>query len=107
MDELNGILRLGGGGTGRGTRNLVEDSLDDDDANVDPAGQVWKELGDKVADRIEGVTSEDANGGRAGIALDARDVEVRELCVDGVGQEGSVVGHVVAVVTLRDDGTGD
>ena len=80
MEEVNGISDvLGGGcsGTCLGTRNLVQDALDDDDADVDAAGDVGKELGDEVADGVEGVTGEDASGGRSSVALDAGNVEVR------------------------------
>src|SRR5271170_1790397 len=87
--------------------DLVEDLLDEDDADVDVLGYIGEELGDDVVDRVEGVADEDAfDGGRA-VGLDAGDVEVTDLGGDGVGEEGGVVRHRVAVVALGDDGAGD
>ena len=101
------FLGRGDGCTSLGTGNLVEDTLNDDDADVNAAGDVRKELGDEVADGVEGVASEDADDSGAGVGLDARDVEVRDLRTDGIGEESGVVGNIVDVVALSDDGAGD
>jgi len=39
--------------------DVVQDSLDEDDAYMDAAGDVGKELGEQIVDGVESVTGED------------------------------------------------
>jgi hypothetical protein len=45
------------------TGDVVKDALDDDDADVDAAGDIGEELAEEVVDGVEGVAGQDASRG--------------------------------------------
>jgi len=91
--------------------DLVDDALDEDNADVDVAGNVGEELGDEVVNGSGGESDGVAGGGGGEVGLPAGDVEVADFVVDGEGGEVGVVGHLLAVVALGvdhlNDGVGD
>src|SRR3981081_3273329 len=87
--------------------DVIEDALNDDDSDVNVAGDVGEKLIDEAVDGIEGVTGEDAGEGGGGVGVDAGDVEIGEFGPNGIVQQGGVVGHGFAAVAPRDDGAGD
>lgn len=87
---------------GAGVRlcDLVDDPLDDNDADVDVAGYIGEKFGNEVvhwggrqADGIAG-----GGGGKAG-ALTG-DIEVCDFVVNGKSEYVRVIDHVAAIVTL-------
>src|SRR6266853_6489407 len=51
--------------------DVIEDSLHDDDSDVNVAGVVGEKLVDETVDGIEGVAGEDAGDGGGGIRVNA------------------------------------
>ena len=86
-----------------GLGHLVDDSLNDDDLNVDVAGYVRQELGDEVVDGRECQPNPIPLRAGRQVGLAVRHVEVADLVVDGRTHEVGVVHHALAVVALRPD----
>ena len=87
--------------------DVVDDLLEEGDADVDAAGDVGEELADEGVGWVGGEADDDALGGGGGAGLNSRDIQVGELGGSGVGEEGGVVGHGGAVVVLADYGVGE
>jgi len=98
--RLQGIYALLLVGT-LGAVYLVDDALDQDDADVDAAGYIGQELGNEVVDggccQADGVAV--GAGGKTGLA--AGNVEVADFVVTREADHVGVVHHAAAVVALR------
>src|SRR6185503_14009732 len=68
---------------GAGGGDLVDDLLDEDDLDVDAAGDVGEEFGDEVVSGGERPSGDDTSGGGGQVGLDAGYVEVGNFGVDG------------------------
>jgi len=86
---------------------IVQDSLDEDDANVDVAGDVREEFVEQIVDGVERIAGKDAGDGGGGVVMNAGNVLVRQDGVDWVVEQDRVVWHGGAVVVARDDGARD
>src|SRR5690349_13796210 len=91
-DDRHAVLRqaaLSGG-------DVIEDLLNEDDADVNAFGDVGKELVDDVVYGIQSQAGCDALDGGGSVALDAGNVEVREFGDDGIRAENAIVGNRLA-----------
>src|SRR5580698_5229538 len=89
------------------SRDLVEQALHDDDANVDAGGYVGQELGDDVSDGVGEEAGEDALRGGGWVGSEAGDVLVGDDRAGDRGDEVLVVGHEAAAVGMGDADVGD
>src|ERR1700733_250928 len=89
------------------TGDIVQDALDEDDADVDVGCDVGEELVEQIVGGVGGVPSDDTNDGGRGVTGDAGHVQIRKLRADGVGEECGVVGHGGSVVVPADEGARD
>src|ERR1700678_2529173 len=84
------------------TGDIVQDALDEDDADLDVSCDVGEELAEQIVGRVGGVPGDDTNDGGRGVTGDAGHILVGKHRADGVGEEGRVVGHGGAVVVAAE-----
>src|SRR6202789_526931 len=87
--------------------DIVQDALNEDDADVNVAGDVWEELVEEIVGRVGGVAGNDANDGGGGVAAKAGPALVGGEGADRVVEERGVVRHGAAIVVSADDGARD
>lgn len=95
------------GAAGIGVSDLVDDLLDEDDANVDAAGEVGEEFGDEVVSGGEGEAVGVAFCGGMKVCSLAGDVEIGDFEVDGEANDVGVIQHAFAIVALRPENLGN
>ena len=98
--DLRGAGRLGAG-------DLVDDALDENDPDVDFAGDVGEEFGDEVVDRGRCEACNVTLRRRGTVGLNSGDIEVHDFGVDGEAKKRGAVGHSFPAVTSRPIDLGD
>ena len=63
--------------------DIVQDSLNEDDANVNVAGHVRKEFIEQIVDGVESVARRDAGNGRGEICMDTGHILIRKDRLEG------------------------
>ena len=64
--------------------DIVQDSLNEDDANVDVAGDVREKFVEQIVHWVESVARRDARNCRGEICMDTRHILVREDGLEGI-----------------------